>query len=78
MKQVNPNLRRSPNNGFSFFIFINMKEVIAMEGKEVYFHEYCKTCEHFTKMEEQEPCNTCVSEPVNIDSHKPVRWKERR
>lgn len=46
--------------------------------REVYFGQYCKTCEHFDKMEEQEPCDECLGEPVNTDSHKPVRWEEKR
>lgn len=46
--------------------------------KEVYFHQYCKTCEHFDKMEEEEPCDDCLAEPVNTDSHRPVRWEEKR
>lgn len=46
--------------------------------KEVYFGEYCKKCKHFDKMEEQEPCDECLNEPVNIDSHKPVMWEERK
>lgn len=43
--------------------------------KEVYFGEYCKKCKHFDKMEEEEPCHQCLEEPVNLDSHKPVRFE---
>lgn len=46
--------------------------------KEVYFDQYCKTCKHFDKMEEEEPCNECLGETVNADSHKPVRCEEKR
>lgn len=45
--------------------------------KEVYFDEYCKTCANEKKKEDEEPCDECLSEPVNLDSHKPVRWKEK-
>lgn len=46
------------------------------EYKEVYFSKFCKTCENFLKMEEEEPCSECIKEPVNLNSHKPVKWKE--
>ena len=46
--------------------------------KEVYFGEYCKTCKYFERTEEDEPCFECLSEPTNTDSHKPVRWEEKR
>ena len=46
--------------------------------KEVYFGEYCKTCKHFGKMDCEKPCDECLNEPFNVDSHKPVRWEERK
>lgn len=46
------------------------------EYKEVYFDQYCKTCEYCNQMEEFEPCSECLKEPVNLNSHKPVKWKE--
>lgn len=46
------------------------------EEKEVYFHEYCKLCQHFKKTEEEEPCCDCLNEPVNTNSHKPVYFEE--
>lgn len=45
--------------------------------KEVYFVEYCKTCKHLKKTEEDEPCCDCVSEPVNLYSHKPVKYDKK-
>lgn len=45
--------------------------------KEVYFHEYCKTCKYSDKKEDESPCHECLEEPVNAFSHKPVYWKER-
>lgn len=48
------------------------------EFKEVYFHQYCRTCEYCTQMEELEPCSECLKNPVNLNSHKPVKWKEAR
>lgn len=46
--------------------------------KEVYFDKYCKTCEHFDKMEIEDPCCECLEECVNVNSHKPVMWKEKK
>lgn len=45
--------------------------------KEVYFGEYCKTCKYAEQKEDEKPCDACLNEPVNIDSHKPVHWKEK-
>ena len=45
--------------------------------KEVYFGEYCKTCEHCDLAEDQEPCDDCLNEPVNVYSHKPVFYKKK-
>lgn len=43
--------------------------------KEVRFDEYCKDCEHYELEETEDPCNECLNEPCNINSHKPVFWK---
>ena len=45
--------------------------------KEVYFDKYCKTCKHEKLKEEADPCDECLENPVNTDSHKPVRWEEK-
>ena len=47
------------------------------EYKEVYFHQYCKTCKYKTRSEVLDPCNECLDEPVNLNSHRPVRWEEK-
>ena len=44
--------------------------------KEVYFDEYCKQCVHWQLNEDEEPCNECLDEPYNIDSHKPRYFTE--
>lgn len=48
---------------------------IESDYKEVYFHEYCKTCRHEKTPESEMPCNECLDYPVNLYSHKPIRWK---
>lgn len=45
--------------------------------KEVYFHEYCKTCKYANIDDVKDPCNECLGEPANINSHKPVKWEEK-
>ena len=37
---------------------------------------YCKFCEHKNKSEDDEPCFECLENPVNIDSHRPVCFKD--
>ena len=46
------------------------------KDKEVYFDQYCKTCKHLAKDDLEEPCNECLDEPVNLGSHKPVKYEE--
>ena len=44
--------------------------------KFVKFHEYCDKCVHKAKKGDEEPCNECLTETVNLYSHKPLKWKE--
>lgn len=53
------------------------EEVMETREKEVYFDQYCKTCKHEKKAEDEDPCYDCLAEPVNIDSHKPIYHKEK-
>lgn len=50
-----------------------------MDSKEkiVAFDIWCPKCKHRDKKEHQQPCDDCLSEPVNVDSQKPVNWEER-
>ena len=43
---------------------------------EVYFKQYCETCKHKKKEDREDPCNECLENPVNLYSHKPVRYEE--
>ena len=45
--------------------------------KEVYFDQYCKTCEYKNLKESEEPCDECLSNPINEYSHKPINYKEK-
>lgn len=45
--------------------------------KEVYFNEYCYRCIHEEKDEDEDPCFCCLANPINVDSHKPIHFKEK-
>lgn len=45
------------------------------ELKEVYFDQYCPTCQHKNLPESESPCDECLTEPMNIYSHKPTKWE---
>lgn len=48
------------------------------ETKEVYFNIYCKTCVHQALAEHEDPCNECLTNGTNINSHKPVNYEEKK
>lgn len=45
--------------------------------KAAYFDKYCQTCKFFDLKQTDDPCDECLSEPVNLYSHKPVKWEEK-
>lgn len=44
--------------------------------KEVYFGDYCKSCKHYKLKEDEDPCDECLSAPVNLYSHRPTKWEQ--
>lgn len=46
--------------------------------KIVEYEEYCKKCIYAKEPEDKDPCDECLLEPVNVFSHKPVNFKEKR
>lgn len=44
--------------------------------KEVHFHDYCVKCKYYDRREEEAPCFECLENPVNLYSHKPLKFKE--
>ena len=44
--------------------------------KIVDFGYYCEKCKHYEESENGEPCDECLSNPVNLYSHKPVKYEE--
>ena len=47
--------------------------------KEVYFDQYCEQCEHWKENDEGlgDPCDECLDNPLNVQSHKPVKFEKR-
>lgn len=45
--------------------------------KLVEFDKYCVSCKHKRVPQTEEPCNECLTNPVNEDSHRPVMWEEK-
>lgn len=45
--------------------------------KEVYYHEYCSKCQHRKVDEHEMPCAECMNEPLNWNTHRPMRFEER-
>ena len=49
-----------------------------MERHIVEYEKYCKTCEYYLLVKETEdPCNECLTYPVNDDSRKPTMYKKK-
>ena len=45
--------------------------------KIVNFNEYCYKCKYYDLDTDEEPCDECLDNPANIDSHKPVKFEEK-
>lgn len=45
--------------------------------KEVRFDLYCNLCGSFGVNEAEDPCDECLATPVNVDSVKPINFKEK-
>lgn len=52
-------------------------EVIANDYLFVDFAKYCGSCKHGGKKEKEEPCNSCLDNPTNLHSSKPIRWEKK-
>lgn len=56
------------------------KEVITMQSdyKFVEFEKYCHLCKYDELEETEMPCYNCLNHAINLYSHKPINFKERR
>lgn len=46
--------------------------------KEVRFDVYCPQCKHEKESDRNDPCDSCLGEPTNLFSHKPVKFEPKR
>ena len=47
-----------------------------MSEHEVHFDIYCPRCKHWGTSEWMEPCNSCLNEPANYDSRRPLYFQQ--
>ena len=47
------------------------------EYKMVDFDKYCSKCIYEKVKETEDPCNDCLTEPMNVDSNIPVCFKSQ-
>lgn len=47
------------------------------DEKHVDFEKWCNTCKYKDLDSYEEPCIDCLDYPSNVDSTKPVMWKEK-
>lgn len=45
--------------------------------KEVLFSVYCPKCKYENLSNDEEPCNSCLAQGFNYDSHKPWEFKDK-
>lgn len=46
----------------------------SSKNKIVEYADYCPICKYKDLPEEEDPCNECLTNPVNEDSHKPTEF----
>lgn len=49
---------------------------MQFDEKIVDYQTYCPNCVHAGVKETDDPCNECLTTPVNLYSHKPVKYEE--
>lgn len=54
-------------------------DVLDNQYKFVEFENYCKDCKYYDikDTEGKEPCNECLSNPINLYSKKPVKYEKK-
>lgn len=48
------------------------------DPKIVEYWKFCEHCKYWDTKANDEPCEECLSNPVNDNSHKPVKWEEKK
>ena len=49
--------------------------MVELHDKFVCFKKYCAMCVHKDTPETEDPCDHCLEEPINTDSHKPHKFE---
>ena len=44
--------------------------------KEARYDIYCDSCKHNSLLGSEDPCNDCLTQGWNVNSHKPVKFEE--
>lgn len=47
-------------------------------NKEARYDLYCSKCKHWLIPETEEPCTSCLDQPYNEHSQKPICFEERK
>lgn len=50
---------------------------MELNTKLVDYNKYCPLCEYKNLEDYRDPCNDCLNNPVNWNSRKPIRFKEK-
>lgn len=54
-----------------------MNEATLSSEKEVSFYDYCKTCKYLNSPDYEDPCNTCLDNPTNEWSRRPILYERK-
>ena len=46
--------------------------------KDVEFYAYCPKCKFLALSEDEDPCHECLDWPTLTDSHKPIKFVEKK
>lgn len=44
------------------------------QEREVRFDLYCKKCQYQDSPQNEDPCDSCLGEPYNYDTDRPVKY----
>ena len=64
----------------SFVHMRKMRRITKMteqNKKEVYFADYCKKCKHTKLQGNEDPCDECLEQNWNENSHKPIKFEPK-
>lgn len=48
----------------------------GINREKIVSFQFCRFCEHKNKLESDEPCCDCLDYPSNIDSRRPIHFKD--